>query len=61
MGYSRQGCPAKDEVTRFFCRNFCERFKLGWASPVMCDVLSFMWKIRAFQALDKVLPLKAKS
>jgi hypothetical protein len=32
MGYARQGCPAEREVTRFFCRHFCERFKLGWAS-----------------------------
>lgn len=58
MGYSRSACPTHTEVSTFFCTHFCERFKAGWASPMICSVLEVMWKAGAFLAIDKVLGLK---
>jgi hypothetical protein len=58
MGYKRSSCPDHAEVSKFFCRNFCERFKAGRASPLICNTLAVLWKVGAFRALDKVLPLK---
>lgn len=54
MGYSRSACPTHSEVSEFFCTHFCERFKAGWASPLICDTLEVMWKAGAFQALDRI-------
>jgi len=39
MGYSPGGCPDHAEVSDFFCQHFCERFKAGWASPIICNAL----------------------
>jgi len=58
MGYERNACPDHEEVSQFFCRHFCERFKAGWASPIICHALGAMWKMKAFQALDKTLAFK---
>jgi len=60
MGFSRHGCPDHTEVSDFFCRNFCERFNAGWASPIVCDTVATMRKLGAFQVFDKVLALKEK-
>jgi len=58
MGYSRRGCPGHAEVSHFFCHHFCERFKAGWASPLLCGSSAILRKMGVFQALDKILPLK---
>ncbi|HTP68109.1 MAG TPA: cobalamin-dependent protein [Dongiaceae bacterium] len=55
MGYSRSGCPSHSEVSSFFCTHFCERFKSGWASPIVCKALEVAWKVGTFQAVDKIL------
>jgi hypothetical protein len=61
MGYSRSACPIHSEVSKFFCTHFCERFKAGWASPLICNTLEAMWKAGAFQAIDKVWRLKEEA
>ena len=61
MGYTRHACPDHREVSKFFCRHFCERFKAGRASPIFCNVLAALWKVGAFHAIDKVLALKEKN
>jgi hypothetical protein len=61
MGYSRNTCPDHGEVSEFFCRHFCERFKAGRLSPMICNTLAAMWRVGAFQTLDKVLALKKKN
>ena len=58
MGYERCDCPKHAEVSKFFCHNFCERFKAGRASPLFCNTLAVLWKVGAFRMLDKVLALK---
>lgn len=58
MGYSRSGCPDHAEVSDFFCHHFCERFKAGRASPIICNALGAMWKMKVFKAIDKVLPIR---
>jgi len=55
MGYIRQACPDHREVTKFFCRHFCERFRAGRASPMICNVLAALWKVGAFQLFDKII------
>jgi radical SAM superfamily enzyme YgiQ (UPF0313 family) len=58
MGYTRLACPDHREVSEFFCHHFCERFKAGWFSPIICNFRAALWKVGALQALDKILPLK---
>jgi len=58
MGYSRCDCPDHAEVSEFFCSHFCERFKVGRASPLICNSLAALWKVGAFRALDKILAPK---
>ena len=60
MGYSRNTCPYHGEVSEFFCRHFCERFKAGRLSPMICNTLAAMWRVGAFETLDRVLALKEK-
>ncbi len=59
MGYSRQGCPEQREVSEFFCRHFCERFKAGRFSPVLCDLAGVLWKTRVFHVIDGAFSLKS--
>jgi hypothetical protein len=61
MGYSRNACLDHGEVSEFFCHHFCERFKAGRLSPMICNALAAMWRVGAFQTLDRVLALKEKS
>lgn len=61
MGYARCDCPDHAEVSEFFCSHFCERFKAGRASPLICNFLAALWKVGAFRALDKILPLKEQN
>jgi len=58
MGYDRFGCPEHGEVSRYFCRHFCERFKAGRASPLVCNAVSTMWKLGAFSLFDRLVKLK---
>jgi radical SAM superfamily enzyme YgiQ (UPF0313 family) len=55
MGYERPGFPEHREVSRYFCRHFCERFGAGWASPIICAAVGIMWKVGAFALLDRVI------
>jgi len=58
MGYRRSGCPDHEEVSEYFCRHFCERFKAGRASPIICNALGAMWKMKVFEAIDKILAIR---
>jgi len=58
MGYDRRDCPEQQEVSHYFCRHFCERFKAGWASPLVCSATAAMWKLGAFSLIDRILTLK---
>jgi len=60
MGYDRSGCPAHQQVSRFFCRHFCERFKAGWASPMVCSTTSAMWKLGVFRLFDSLVGLNPR-
>jgi radical SAM superfamily enzyme YgiQ (UPF0313 family) len=57
MGYRRFACLGHGEVTEFFCQHFCERFRAGRASPLICNFVATLWKVGAFRALDKILAL----
>jgi radical SAM superfamily enzyme YgiQ (UPF0313 family) len=61
MGYARRDCPDHAAVSEFFCSHFCERFKAGRASPLICNALAALWKVGAFRALDKILLLEEKN
>jgi len=57
MGYERRACPDRGEVSDFFCRNLCSRFKAGWASPILCKTLAAARKVGAFKVIDRVIAL----
>jgi hypothetical protein len=61
MGHSHSACPDHGEVSEFFCHDFCERFKARRLSPMICNTVAAMWRVGAFQTLDRVLSLKEKS
>jgi hypothetical protein len=52
MGYSRSGWPDHHEVSKFFCQHFCDRFNVGWFSPVICNFKGAIWKSGVLQAID---------
>lgn len=58
MGYDRSGCPEYQEVSHYFCRHFCERFKAGWASPLVCSAISAMWKLGASSLFNSFVKLR---
>jgi len=61
MGYSRSACPTHSEVSKFFCTHFCERFKAGWASPLICNTVEVAWKAGVFQAMEKLVRLNGET
>lgn len=61
MGYSFNACPDHGEVSEFFCHHFCERFKAGRLSPMICNTLAAMWREGAFETVDRVLALNERN
>lgn len=60
MGYDRDDCPSHAQVSHYFCRHFCERFKLSWLSPVFCNIVSVIRKIGFFKLFDKIISLQSR-
>ena len=60
MGYLRRGLPARQEVTDYFCRHFCEKIHAGRLSPYVCDTVEGLRKLGAFRIVDKVLSFRDK-
>ena len=54
LGFEQEVCPDNPVLEKYFCRHFCERFKLGLASVLLCTVTSLLWKIGAFNLVDKI-------
>ena len=52
MGYTRRNDPDHKEVEKFFCTHFCERFKAGRASPLICSAVNTLGKTGLIQVLD---------
>ena len=45
LGYERAGYPDQKALSRAVCRQFCERFKCGRASPLVCSVVAALRKV----------------